>query len=91
MLSKLFKKIRFKNYKKGAFFAILKGKYAGEFWVGIDSDDSEYRFLSLPNLIKRNAPLGKVDIGINAKIIDFIQNLPNKVFKVCELQYKNIK
>ena len=91
MLLKIFKKIQFKTYKKGALFAILKGKYAGEFWVVIENDDNEYRFLSLPNLVKRNAPVGKVDIGINCKIMDFIQNLPNKVFKVCELQYKKVK
>lgn len=88
ILSKIFKPVK---RKKGDFFAILKGKYAGEFWVLIEADEKEYRFLSLPFLKKRNAPLEKVDIGINCKIMDFIQNIPSKVFKVCENQYKNIK
>lgn len=89
MLSKLFKKIK-KDCIKGDFFAILKGKYAGEFWVLIEESEQQFNFLSLPYLKKRSVPKEKIDIGINLKIMDFIQNIPNKVFKVCEKQYKNI-
>lgn len=91
MLSKIFKIIKLKTYKRGDFFAITKGKYGGEFWVLINKNEKDYDFLSLPNMVKRNAPFEKIDMGINCKIMDFIQNLPGKVFKVCELQYKKIK
>lgn len=91
MLSKIFQAIRLKKHRKGDFFAILKGKFAGEFWVLINLDEKEYHFLSLPDLKKRSAPFDKIDIGINCKIIDFIQNIPAKVFKVCQEQYKSAK
>ena len=91
MLQKIFKVNSFKSYRKGDFFAVIKGKYGGEFWVLVRVNEQDYDFLSLPNMVKRNAPLEKLDAGINNKIIDFIQNLPNKVFKVCEMQYKKAK
>lgn len=91
MLCKLFKLSKLKKCKKGDFFAILKGQYAGEFWVTMGENEKGYDFLSLPDLKKRTAPFEKVDIGINCKIMDFIQNIPGKVFKVCENQYKNVK
>lgn len=91
MLSKIFKFKQNKDCKKGDFFAILKGKYAGEFWVLIDDSDKNFNFLSLPDIKKREVPKEKIDVGINLKIMDFIQNIPNKVLKVCENQYKNIK
>jgi hypothetical protein len=90
MLLKIFNFKKNTSCKKGDFFAILKGKYAGEFWVLINDNEKEFNFLSLPNLKKRSAPKEKIDIGINLKIMDYIQNIPNKVFKVCEKQYKNI-
>jgi hypothetical protein len=91
MLSKIFKKIQVKNYQKGDFFAVTKGKYGGEFWVLININEKDYDFLSMPNMIRRNAPFEKLEMGINCKIIDFIQNIPGKVFKVCENQYKKVK
>ena len=91
MLSKIFNFKKISKCKKGDFFAILRGKYAGEFWVLIEENEKEFNFLSLPYLKKQSVPKEKVDVGINLKIMDFIQNIPNKVFKVCEKQYKNIK
>lgn len=91
LLSKIFKNKSQKIHKKGDFFAVLRGKYGGEFWVLINVNEKDYDFLSLPDMLKRNAPHEKLDMGINNKIIDFIQNLPCKVFKVCEMQYKKAK
>lgn len=91
MLSKIFKSKQKKDCKKGDFFAILKGKYAGEFWILMSDTEKNFNFLSLPDMKKIEVPKEKIDIGINLKIMDFIQNIPNKVFKVCEIQYKNIK
>lgn len=91
LLSKIFKNNCQKTYRKGDFFAVTQGKYGGEFWVLVKENEKDYDFLSLPYLLKRNAPFEKLDMGINNKIIDYIQNLPSKVFKVCENQYKKAK
>ena len=50
-------------------YAVNSGDYLGEFFVYMESNENEYRFLSLPKMQLRKVPKDKFkfDEGIHAK------------------------
>ena len=77
--------------KKGYVYAITGGKYLGELFVFMESNDSQNFFLSLPEMKIRTVPHDKFKFGLDNKIIDIVERLPKKVFNVCTTQYsKNL-
>ena len=78
--------------KPGAVFAIHQGHHKGKFAVCIETDRKLFRFLFLPGLEPYNVPIKDVKNGLSTKILDFVENLPEDVFQICEAQYaKNNK
>ena len=74
-------------HKKGAY-AVERGDYVGEFFVYIETKNSEHFFLSLPKLIIRKVPANSFHIGLKEKIIVFVEKLPDSIYRVCYEQYK---
>jgi len=77
--------------KKRYIYAVTAGYYLGELLVYMETVDSYYKFLSLPTMIVRDIPTDKFNSGIENKIVDVVEKIPNKVFKVCRLQYNKNK
>jgi hypothetical protein len=71
-------------------YAILKGTYSGQYIVFMEKNNENYNFLTLPDKGLLVVPVKSFDNGIENKIIDFIEKLPVKVFKVVESQYKRL-
>jgi len=82
----MFFKLR-KHPKKQYIYAVTAGYYLGELLVYIETDNQVYKFLSLPEMLVREIPIEKFDIGIQNKIVDVVEKIPNHVYKMCKLQY----
>jgi hypothetical protein len=75
---------------KGSTYGILRGDYKGEIFVFFEQKEHTLYFVTLPKMELRKVDIVKFDIGINEKILDFINILPYDVYKVVESHGKNI-
>lgn len=69
-------------------YGVPHGVFRGEIFCYIEEGKTDYYFLSLPKMIVRVIPKDKFDFAIKNSIIEFIEELPKKVYKVLEAQYK---
>jgi hypothetical protein len=73
--------------RKKYIYAVTTGAMLGELLVYVESKDDNHGFLVLPAMKNRLIPKEKFDDGLSNKIVDIVEKLPKKVFKVCEAQY----
>jgi len=73
--------------QKRYVYAITGGVYLGELFVFVKKTETEYSFLSLPDMKIRNVPFEKFEFGLKEKIIDVVQKIPDNVYSVCVEQY----
>lgn len=81
----------FKNKKhpiKSYSYAVTTGTYVGEILVYIEETESDYRFISIPKNINRNIPKEKFDLGLDTKIVEFVEKIPSKIFKLLNKQFE---
>jgi hypothetical protein len=77
--------------KQRYIYAVTGGAYLGELLVYVEKRDDNYSFLSLPKMVNRSIPTDKFEFGIRESIVDIVEKLPSKVYKVCRLQHtKNV-
>lgn len=76
-----------KNFSVGDVFAVSTGTYLGEFFVFIEQKNNIQYFLSLPKMINREIENKNIEHALSAGILEFQENLPNDVKKVCIEQY----
>jgi hypothetical protein len=57
-------------------------------FVFMEKQDTEYCFLSLPDMKIRQVPIEKFDMGLKEKILDTVNKLPKDVYDTCQKQYK---
>ena len=88
MLLNLFGKKK-KNIKRGSSYAVLRGDYYGEIFVFFKRKQDILYFVSLPKMKIREVDFEKFEIGLKEKIIDFIDIIPEEVYKVVEKHGKN--
>jgi len=82
----------YKHPKKKYIYAITGGKYIGELLVFCQSNDTDYCFLSLPHMKNRFIPKEKFDFGVTEKIVEIVEKIPHRVYKVCNTQFnKNVE
>lgn len=86
-LTRLFKA---NNLKRG-IFAVRQGEYKGHFFVFVSETDDKYNFLVLPYNTTINVPKDQFEQGIENKIVDYIEKLPNNVHEICCAQYNEAK
>ena len=84
---KIFKKEPLKLIS-GDTYAVLTGDYAGEMLVYVYTDVLYHKFLSLPLMENRNIPKEKFVFGMNNHIIEFVERVPKKFYKVIEAQHQ---
>ena len=84
---KMFKKKDPLQPQQGFAYAVQTGDYVGEMFVYINSNILAHNFLSLPSMQNRNIPKNQFIIGMNNSIIEFVEKIPNRVFRVVEAQY----
>lgn len=82
----LFKKL-LQHPRKKTIYAVTGGKYLGELLVYVESTDSNYYFLALPEMNIREVPKEKFEFGLKENIIDVVKTIPSYVYRVCRAQY----
>jgi len=81
----------FKKKKLGNIYAVTGGDYMGEFFVLVEETNKDYIFLSLPDFYVRHVPKDKYEFGVQNKILDFREKLPQDIFKDCMNKYTELK
>lgn len=76
--------------KDRGIYVILGGTYSGEYFIYIKSKPDTYTFFSLPIKAVRDVPIESFKTGIKNKLVDFVEQLPYKVYKTVELEYNSI-
>ena len=71
-------------------YVVLKGIYSGEFFVYIKQVGVDYLFFSLPDKQIRLVPKESLTNGLKNKLVDFLEQLPLKVYKTVEHEYNLI-
>ena len=69
-------------------YAVTTGVFAGEILIYIGTSPDQYDFLSIPKMINRSIPAEKFKLGLQDKIVEFVEIIPRSVYNICELQFK---
>jgi hypothetical protein len=80
--------IRKQHPKPRYSYAVTAGVFAGEILIFIQKTTETYDFLSIPKMVNRQIPHVKFEEGLKHNIVDIVEKIPERVLKVCELQYK---
>lgn len=92
ILGKIINKFSLKektHIEKGSSYAVLRGDYYGEIFVFFYQEEDTLFFVTLPKMEIRKVNIIKFDIGIRDKILDFVNIIPENVYKVLESHGKN--
>ena len=89
MFKKLFSKEK-NHIEKGSSYGVLRGDYHGEIFVFFKQEDHTLFFVTLPKMELREVDIAKFEIGLKEKILDFINIIPQDVYKVVEAHGKNL-
>jgi hypothetical protein len=87
ILTKL--KLRFLS-KQRRIYAVLEGKYKGEWLLKIKQDKENIIFFSLPDKNIRTIPTVDYEWGLQNKVLEPVDVLPKLVYNVCLAEY-NLK
>lgn len=94
MVGKIFK--REPEPKTKIPYAVQNGHYVGEMFVYMEKDENNFYFISIPKNINREVPKEKFFFGIENKILEEVEKLPNNIYSLLKAQYfhnkkRNIK
>lgn len=73
---------------RGHAYAVVTGDYVGEMFIYVESNNNTHNFISIPKNVNRCVPKEKFEFGLNNNIVDPVQKIDSKVFKLLEKQYE---
>ena len=68
-------------------YAVQTGDYVGQMFIVCEVTEKGIGCLSVPDMKNVLVPTDKWELGRNSDIIDFVEVLPRKTFKVIKAQY----
>jgi hypothetical protein len=82
----------FKNKNKnhpieGYSYAVTTGTYVGEMLVFVEENKDNFEFISIPKNKNRQVPKDKFKLGIEEKIVDVVEKLPNNIYNLLKKQF----
>ena len=93
---KLFKKLKRKpkkpkimTPKDGAIYAITDGNYKGQFVVFVENKDHNYGAIAFPEMELHIIPENDVKDGLQKGIIDYVEHLPDELYKLVCAEYNH--
>tara|TARA_R100000951_G_scaffold102460_1_gene94578 strand:- start:685 stop:957 length:273 start_codon:yes stop_codon:yes gene_type:complete len=69
-------------------YAIHHGDFVGEMWAYCGKDESNLKFLSMPDMVNRDCSLEKFEYGIENGIVEKVKRLPRYIFWTINKQFK---
>jgi len=91
MVTKILTKLKlFFLPKKRRIYVVLEGQYKGEWLVKVKTDKENITFFSLPDKFIRGIPTKDYEWGIQNKVLEPVDVLPERVYNVCLAEY-NLK
>lgn len=76
-----------KKVKFGNIYACETGKHAGKMLIYIDSNESQYGFLTIPVMENLWVPKDEFDIALKNDILKFVENAPRPVKITSKAQF----
>ena len=73
--------------KKNIPYAVQNGHYVGEMFVYMEKDDKNFYFISIPKNINREVPKDRFFFGVENKILEEVEKLPNNIYSLLKSQY----
>jgi hypothetical protein len=80
-----------KHPQQSFIYAITAGRLLGELLVYTETENTEYKFLSLPRMTITTIPADKFKTGMEDGIVEIVEKLPAYVYKTCIQQYNKTK
>lgn len=80
-----------KDNQARRIYAVREGVFKGYFFVYISKTEENYNFLALPENEAVSVPIQEFELGIENKIVDYIEKLPHNVYEICCAQYNESK
>lgn len=80
-----------KGIKFGDIYACMTGKHAGKMLIHIESNSSEYGFLSIPLMENLWVAKDEFDNALKNDILEFVENAPKPVKKTSHAQFTHNK
>ena len=80
-----------KKLSLGDSYACQTGIHAGKILIFVDSNKSEYGFLTSPTLENLWVPIDKFDLGVKEGIIDYVERVPRKVKTTVKAKFNDNK
>ena len=74
--------------KHGSVYAVLEGTRKRNFLVVINTHSHKFDFLALPDMSTVTITREDVDEGIQKKILEHVENLPDDIYNLCIAQYE---
>jgi hypothetical protein len=74
--------------KKCDVFAVQTGDFAGQMFNFVEQKGDNYMFISTPDVKIVEVPIEKFDFAKEHEIIEYVERLPRKIFKVIKKQYQ---
>lgn len=68
-------------------YAVQSGHYVGEMFVYVEKDKENFYFISIPRNINRVVPKDKFYFGVNNKLLEEVEKLPDSVYSLLKAQY----
>jgi hypothetical protein len=73
--------------KRRDCYAVHTGDYVGQMFIVCEVTDREVGCLAVPDMKNVQVPNDKWTIGRNSAIIEYVEEMPKDVFRVCSAQY----
>jgi hypothetical protein len=74
--------------KHGSVYAVLEGTRKGNFLVVINTYSHKFDFLALPSMSPVTITTEDIAEGIQKKILEHVEKLPDDIYNLCIAQYE---
>ena len=76
------------GYVCGDIFGVAAGAFVGKFFVYIKHDQQDMHFITLPDMSIVIMSHDKFNTGVDNKILEYQETLPEEITQYCKEQYE---
>ena len=77
--------------RTGNTYACVAGDHVGKILIFLEKNDTDYGFLTIPNMENLWVPVEKFDFGLKNGIVEYIERVPKHVRQIADHQFQQNK
>ena len=74
--------------KLGKSYSVTTGAHVGKIFIFIKKDESDYYFLSVPDMVNHMVSKKDFDIGLKNGILEYLEKVPGYVRRTTKAQFE---